>query len=73
MLSNEAFNQVMMNAQQMQQLQMQFNQFRQMFQVGPQAMDPRAIVQQKLNSGEMSQQQFELLRQQANALTGMSR
>ena len=73
MLSNEAFNQVMSNAKQMQQLQMQFSQFMQMFQTGPQAMDPRMIVQQKLNSGEMTQQQFEMLRQQANMLTGIGR
>lgn len=34
--------------------------------------DPRTQAQQMLNSGQMTQQQFEQLRQMANALTGMN-
>lgn len=34
--------------------------------------NPQALVQQMLNSGKMSPQQFEQLRQQANMLTGMN-
>lgn len=34
--------------------------------------DPRTQAQQMLNSGRMTQQQFEQLRQMANALTGMN-
>ena len=34
--------------------------------------DPRMQAQQMLNSGQMTQQQFEQLRQMANALTGMN-
>jgi 3-methyladenine DNA glycosylase Tag len=64
-----AFQQMMNNAQQMQQFQQQFGQFQQQFS-GNGQMNPQAIVQQKLNSGEMSQQQFEQLRQMANMMMG---
>lgn len=70
MLDQNAFQQMMANAQQMQMMQMQFNQFAQQFQGGPGQMNPQAIVQQKLNSGEMTQAQFEQIRQQANMLMG---
>jgi hypothetical protein len=33
-------------------------------------MNPQAIVQQKLNSGEMTQTQYEQLRQMANMIMG---
>lgn len=32
--------------------------------------NPRDVVQEMLNSGQMSQQQFETLRQQANQIMG---
>ena len=51
-----------------QNFQMQFNNF--VNSLGQQ--DPQALVQQMLNSGKMSPQQFEQLRQQANMLTGMN-
>lgn len=33
----------------------------------------QSMIQQKLNSGEISQQQFEYVRQMTNQLTGMNR
>lgn len=52
------------------QLMQQFQQFRQNFmQQNPNA-NPQAMVQQLLNSGRMSQQQFEQFRKMANMLTG---
>lgn len=69
MVNPMAFQQMMNNAQQMQQFQQQFGQFQQQFQ-GNGQMNPQALVQQKLNSGEMSQQQFEQLRQMANMMMG---
>ena len=62
----------MSNAQQYQAFQQQFGMFAQQFQ-GPQMMNPQMIVQQKLNSGEMTQAQFEQLRMMANGLMGMNR
>jgi len=46
----------------------QFNQFRQNLQ--NQNIDPQQKVQELLNSGQMTQQQFEQLRSMANQLTG---
>jgi hypothetical protein len=46
----------------------QFMQFKQNLQKS--GMSPQDIVQQKLNSGEMSQEQFNQLREMANAITG---
>lgn len=45
-----------------------FNSFAQQMQ-----QDPRQQVQQMMNSGQMSQQQFEWCRQMANQITGMNR
>lgn len=73
MFNPQMMPQVMANAQQMQALQQQFGLFAQQFQGGPQQMSPQAVVQQKLNSGEMSQQQFEQLRMMANQLMGTNR
>lgn len=73
MLSPEMMQQLMGNAQQYQAFQQQFGLFAQQFQGGPQQMNPQMIVQQKLNSGEMSQQQFEQLRMMANQLMGTNR
>lgn len=46
----------------------QFNQFQQ--NVQNQGINPRQKVQELLNSGQMSQQQFEQIRQMANQITG---
>lgn len=72
MVNQEMIQQIMANQQRMQQFQQQFNAFQQQFQGGPQQMNPQMIIQQKLNSGEMSQQQFNELRQFANMITGMN-
>lgn len=65
--------QIMANQQQFQAFQQQFGQFAQQFQQGPQNFNPQMLVQQKLNSGEMTQQQFEQLRNMANQLMGVNR
>lgn len=70
MIDPRMFQQMISNQQQMQNFQQQFGQFSQQFQGGPGAMNPQAIVQQKLNSGEMTQQQYEQLRNMANMLMG---
>lgn len=70
MIDPQMFQAVMNNAQRMQQFQQQFGMFQQQFQGGQNQMNPQAIVQQKLNSGEMSQQQYEQLRQMANMMMG---
>lgn len=69
MIDPTAFQQMMNNAQQMQMFQQQFGQFQQQFQ-GNGQFNPQAIVQQKLNSGEMTQQQYEQLRRMANMMMG---
>ena len=48
----------------------QFNQFQQNMQ--NQGINPQQKVQELLNSGQMSQQQFEQLRQIANQITGQN-
>lgn len=53
------------------QLLQQFNQFKANFEKQNPGADPQAMVQQLLNSGEMSQQQFETFRTMANQITGM--
>ena len=45
----------------------QFNQFRQQMQ----GKNPQQIVEQLLQNGQMSQQQFEQLKQQAQGLMGI--
>lgn len=51
-----------------QNFQNQFNLFKQ--NMSQQNMDPKQKVQELLNSGKMTQQQFEQLRQIANRITG---
>lgn len=68
MIDPNQFQMMMNNAQQFQLFQQQFGQFCQQFQ-GNQ-MNPQMQVQQFLNSGRMTQQQFEQIRQQANAIMG---
>lgn len=46
----------------------QFNQFKQKFQQS--GTDPRAKVQELLNSGQMTQEQFNMFRMMANQITG---
>lgn len=58
----------MMNPMQIMQ---QFNQFRQNWIKQNPAGNPQQVVQQLLNSGKMSQQQFEQFRNMANSLTGL--
>lgn len=52
------------------QLLQQFQNFKQTFMRQNPTGNPQAMVQQLLNSGKMSQQQFEQLRNMANMLTG---
>lgn len=54
----------------MMNFQQQFNQFRQGL---PQGFNPQNKVQELLNSGQMSPQQFEQFRQIADAITGRNR
>ncbi len=58
----------MMNPMQIMQ---QFNQFRQNWLQQNPNTSPQQAVQQLLNSGKMSQQQFEQFRNMANSLTGL--
>ena len=59
------YNNPMNNAQNMQN---QFNQFVQNFRQGNQ--DPRQKIQELLDSGRMTQQQYNQLRQMANKFLG---
>lgn len=52
-----------------QQFKTQFDNFARNFQQGGQ--NPQAIVQQLLNSGQMTQAQFNQLRNMANQITGL--
>lgn len=52
--------------------QAQFANFANQFRNGPNV-DFQQMVQQKLDSGQMTQEQFEALRQQVNQMTGMNR
>ena len=58
----------MMNPMQIMQ---QFNQFRQNWLQQNPNTSPQQAVQQLLNSGKMSQQQFEQFRNMANSITGL--
>lgn len=69
MINPMALQQILNNQQNFQSFQQQFGQFAQQFQ-GPQQMNPQMLVQQKLNSGEMTQAQFEQLRNMANQIMG---
>ena len=55
----------------MQNMMTQFNQFRQ--QIQQQGINPQQQVMHLLQSGKMSQQQFEQLKQMASMLSGMMR
>lgn len=53
------------------QIMQQFNQFRQNWLQQNPNVSPQQAVQNLLNSGKMSQQQFEQYRNMANQFTGM--
>lgn len=53
------------------QMMQQFNQFRQNWLQQNPNTSPQQAVQQLLNSGKMSQQQFEKFRNIANSISGM--
>lgn len=71
MINPMALQQIMANAQQMQMFQQQFQTFAQQFQ-NPSNQFYQQQVQQKLGTGEMSQQDFEQCRRMANALMGVN-
>ena len=52
-----------------QQFKAQFDNFARNFRQGGQ--NPQAVVQQLLNSGQMTQDQFNQLRNMANQITGL--
>ena len=72
MLNPAVFQQMMSNAQMMQQFQQQYQQFGRQFSALPNQMSPQQIVQQKLANGEMTQEQFNQIRMMANAISGMN-
>lgn len=57
---------------QFQNFQQQFNNFAQTFQQQNQGINPQLVVQNMLNNGQMSQQQFNACRVMANQITGMN-
>lgn len=52
------------------EIMQQFAQFKQAFMQQNPGVNPQTIVQQMLNNGQMSQQQFEQVRNLANMLMG---
>lgn len=65
-MSNPLFGMMQQQQQPMNGLMQRFNQFRQMFKG-----DPRQQVQQMLNSGKVSQQQYDQAVQMANQFQRM--
>ena len=63
------FQQMAQSPQQFNQLKQQFETFARNFQQSGQ--NPQQVVQQLLNSGKMTQDQFNFLRGIANRITGM--
>ena len=61
---------MMGNMQNMQNMQQQFQQFVQQFRQQYGNADPQQVVQQLLNSGKMTQQQYEQIRQMTNMFMG---
>ena len=72
MMDPAVFQQMMANAQQFQQFQNQFNQFVQQIQGGSQGFNGQQQVQNMLANGQMSQADFERVRQQANQIMGVN-
>lgn len=63
-MANPLFN--LLNQGNQQDMQSQFDQFKRTVQG-----DPKAMVQQLMNSGQMSQEQFQQLSVMANGLRGI--
>lgn len=63
-MANPLFN--LLNQGNQQDMQSQFDQFKRTVQG-----DPKAMVQQLMNSGQMSQEQFQQLSMMANGLRGI--
>lgn len=57
---------------QFQNFQQQYSQFANNFQQNNNGMDPQMVVQNMLNSGQMSQQQFNQCRMMANQIMGVN-
>lgn len=72
MLNPMAYQQMLNNAQMMQNFQQQFQRFVQQFGSMGNQMSPEQIVRQKLCSGEMTQEQFNQIRMMANGISGMN-
>lgn len=72
MMDPMVFQQMMSNAQQFQNFQNQFQQFMQQIQGGAQNFNGQQQVQQMLANGQMSQADFERVRQQANQIMGVN-
>lgn len=72
MMNPDQLRQIMANAQQMQNLQQQFQQYSGQFQgmANGGGMPGPGTVQQMMNNGTMSQQEFEQCRQMANWIMG---
>lgn len=66
MMNNPLFGMMMPNQNPMNGMMQRFQQFRQMFQG-----DPRQQIQQMMNSGKISQQQYNQAVQMANQLQRM--
>ena len=63
-------NNFMRGMQNMQNMQQQFQQFMQQYRQQYGNADPQQVVQQLLNSGKMSQSQYEQIRQMTNMFFG---
>ena len=72
MMDQAIFQQIMANAQQFQNLQNQFHNLVQQIQGGPQSFNGQQQVQNMLANGQMSQADFERVRQQANQIMGVN-
>lgn len=57
---------------QFQNFQQQYSQFANNFQQNSNGMDPQMVVQNMLNTGQMSQQQFNQCRMMANQIMGVN-
>ena len=72
MIDPMAMQQIMANQQRFQQFQQQFVQFQQQFQGNGGGFNGQQQVQQMLQNGQMTQEQFEQCRRWANQMTGMN-
>lgn len=72
MMDPMVFQQMMANTQQFQNFQNQFQSFVQQIQGGAQNFNGQQQVQNMLANGQMSQADFERVRQQANQIMGVN-